>query len=386
MQCILADTLYTGRAVLKDATVCFQGDRIVSAGRQRRGEQIGRFPVVTPAFIDAHNHIGMARAGEPENEAEYNEQMDSVITLTDALDSVQMDDTCLTDAVEMGVLYSCVMPGSANIIGGLSAVIRHYAPDTSSALIGRAGLKAAFGFNPTSVRDWKGTRPSTRMGAMAILRGKLAAVREKMRKRRVRPARGPDAALSAAEQVLRDVLKRKLRLRAHVHKINDIAALLRLADEFGLDVSIEHACDVHQVEIFRQLRGRRIPVIFGPMDAFAYKTELKHANWRNVRVLVESGVTFGLMSDHPVTPCRQLLLQTRWLLRAGVSRQQAIELLTRVNARLLGVDRQLGTLARGKWASLVGWNGDPFDLASYPAMVVGEGKTLFAEGRPAPSN
>lgn len=381
MQCIHADTLYTGKEVLTDAYVSFDGQKIAAVGSKRQGELAGSFPVVTPAFIDGHNHMGMARAGEPSGEAEYNEKMDSFITMPDALDSIQLDDSSFTDAIEMGVLYSCVMPGSGNIIGGLSAVVRHWGSDTTSALVARAGLKAAFGYNPMSTVEWKGTRPSTRMGALSILRGKLAAVRDKMEKRRKgRATKAAETELSAADRVLEQLLSRKLRLRAHAHKADDIAALLRIVDEYNLDVTVEHAADVHQVEIYGELRRRGIPVIFGPVDCFACKTELRHETWRNIRFLMESGVTFGLMSDHPVTPSRQLLLQTRWFLRAGLTKQQVIELLTRTNAHILGLD-QLGTLERNKWASLVCWNGDPFQLASFPTRVIGEGKVLFEEGQ-----
>ncbi|MEE9537489.1 MAG: amidohydrolase family protein, partial [Desulfobacterales bacterium] len=100
---------------------------------------------------------------------------------------------------------------------------------------------------------------------------------------------------------------------------------------------------------------------------------------RNVRYLLESGVEFGLMTDHPVTLARQLLLQTRWFLRAGLSKQQAIELISRRNSKILGLDDRLGTLEKGKWASFVCWNGDPFDLASYPVAVYGEGELLYSE-------
>ena len=136
--------------------------------------------------------------------------------------------------------------------------------------------------------------------------------------------------------------------------------------------------DVHRPEIFRELKKRKIPVVYGPMDAFAYKVELKHENWRNVRHLIDSGVDFGLMTDHPVVLARQLLLQTRWFIRAGFDKQQAIELVTRKNAEILGISRILGTLAKGKWASFVGWRADPFDLTSYPTAVFGEGKLLYA--------
>ena len=185
------------------------------------------------------------------------------------------------------MLYSCILPGSGNIIGGRSAVIRTYALDTNLALIARAGLKAALGYNPMSTVSWKGTRPTTRMGALAILRRKLD------------------------------------------------------------------------------------------------KVELKHESWRNVMHLVESGVEFGLMSDHPVTPARQLLLQCRWLLRHGYSTQQAIEVITRKNAEILGLGNMLGTLEAGKWASFTCWNGDPFHLTSYPVAVYGEGTLLHTDEKNA---
>jgi len=380
MNCVYAKTIYTGKSVVRNAYLVIDGQNVVRISKSEEGALLGTFDVLTPAFIDAHSHIGMNRAGEPTAEAEGNEHMAPILALTDALDSVQIDDVALRETVEMGVLYSCVVPGSGNIIGGLSAVIRNYAKNSTEALISRAGVKAAFGFNPMSTQSWKGERPSTRMGAIAMLRSKLDEVQQKVEKfRKAKGEKKQEITFSAAEAVLRDVLAGKHILRVHAHKIDDIAALLRLVDEFKLKVTVEHAMDVHQPEIFVELRKRGIPVTYGPVDAFAYKVELKHESWRNVRHLLESGVEYGLMSDHPVTPSRQLLLQTRWFLRAGLSKQQAIELLSRKNAEILGINKILGTLEEGKWASFTCWNGDPFELTAYPVAVYGEGELLFSE-------
>ena len=379
MNYISAKTIYTGKKVVSNAHLLFNGKKISSISKTKTGRSLGKFDVLTPAFIDPHSHIGMERAGEPNTEGEANEHQDAILLLTDALDSIQMDDKALKDAVEMGVLYSCVMPGSGNIIGGLSAVIRNYAAFSTDALITRAGLKGAFGFNPMKTKAWKGKRPTTRMGAVAMLRSRLDEVRQKIQKyHKARGSKKEEIQFSAEDLVLRNLLDRKIRLRAHVHKIDDIAALLRLVDEFKIHVTVDHAGDVHRPEIFQELKKRKIPVVYGPIDSFAYKVELKHEDRRNVRFLVESGAEFGLMSDHPVTLARQLLLQTRWFLRAGLSKQQAIELISRRNSKILGLDNQLGTLEKGKWASFVCWNGDPFDLTSYPVAVYGEGQLLYA--------
>jgi len=380
MNCVHAKTVYTGNSVVEDGYVLFDGQNIADVSKGKGGTLLGEFEVLTPAFIDPHSHIGMTRAGEPSEESESNDKLDTIFALPDALDSVQMDDKTFQEAVEMGVLYSCVVPGSGNIIGGLSAVIRNYARNSTEALIARAGVKAAFGHNPMSTQGWRGTRPSTRMGAIALLRKRLDEVYQKMQKySKARGKKKEDISFSAEETVLRDVLTGKTRLRAHAHKIDDIAVLLRVVDDFKIKVSVEHAMDVHQPEIFRELKKRNIPVIYGPLDAFAYKVELKHENWQNIRHLLDSRVEYGLMTDHPVTPARQLFLQTRWFTRAGLSRQQAIEIVSRKNADILGLSKLLGTLEKGKWASFTCWSGDPFDLTSYPVAVYGEGKLLYSE-------
>ena len=381
MDCVHARTIYTGRAIMKNAYVIFDGRQVVSLSAARKGELKGEFDVITPAFIDPHCHIGMERSGEPSSEGEVNEQMDSIVALADALDSVMMDDAAFQDSIEAGVLYSCVVPGSGNIVGGRSAVIRNYGRTTTEALVARAGLKAALGFNTAvATRDWKGTRPFTRMGALSLLRKRLDEVRRKMEK--LRKARGKaraEIAFSAEEAALRDLLEGKDRLRVHAHKTDDIACLLRLMDEFGLKVTVEHTCDVNVSHIYEELRKRGIAVVFGPVDAFAYKVELKHESWRNIRHLLDSGVEFGLMTDHPFMLQRNLHLQLRHFVRLGLSRAQAIEIITRKNAEILGVGRFLGTLEKGKWASFIGWNGAPFDMTRHPVTVYGEGRRLYSE-------
>lgn len=273
-KCIRAGTLFTGRSVVSDIFLVFRGGRIAGLSRRIRGRLAGEYPCVTPAFIDPHSHIGMHRWGEPGAESEANEHLEPMLSISDALDSVQMDDAAFRDAVEAGVLYSCILPGSGNIIGGLSAVVRNYAGNGTDALIGRAGVKAAFGYNPMSTQDWKGKRPTTRMGALAVLRTRLDEVRQKVRRQQEARGRKKDeVSFSPDESFIRQILERRMRLRVHVHKIDDIAALLRIVDEFNLDVSVEHALGVHDPEIFRRLKKRSIPVVYGPVDAFAYKVD-----------------------------------------------------------------------------------------------------------------
>ncbi|GAK59846.1 hypothetical protein U27_06832 [Candidatus Vecturithrix granuli] len=375
--------IYTGNEVIQNAYVNVKEKIITGVSTAPLGDVKGEYAVITPAFIDPHCHIGMYRAGEPEYEGEANDQMDSILPLADALDSVQMDDTAFQEAVEAGILYSCVVPGSGNILGGRSAVIRNYAKTSTDALVTRAGIKAAMGYNPMSTREWKGKRPYTRMGAVALLREKLYAVKAKLEKQEKEEKK--DTVFSREEEIFLDILYGKEVLRVHVHKIDDIETILRLVDEvnalrpeFKMTMTIEHAGDVHDGYIFHKLKDRGIPVIYGPVDSHPYKVELKHESWRHIKHLITSGVEYGLMTDHPVILQRMLLTQLRWFLRSGLSKQEAIQVLTRNNAKILRIDHLLGTLEQEKWASFSCWNGDPFDLGCYPVAVYGEGEVLYA--------
>lgn len=386
MLSVKGSTVYTGKEVLQNAFVHIEGNTIAAVSTTPQGEVKGEYAVITPAFIDPHCHIGMHRAGEPSNDGESNEHMESILTLADALDSVQMDDSAFRDAVEAGVLYSCIVPGSGNILGGRSAVVRNYGKTTTDALITRAGIKAAVGYNPMSTREWKGKRPFTRMGALALLREKLYAVKTKLDKAEEKKNKeNNNSEFSREDEILRDILYGKERLRVHVHKIDDIEAILRLVDEFNtlkpefnLTVTVEHAGDVHDGYIFKKLKERNIKVVYGPLDSHPYKVELKHESWKNIQHLLDSGVEYGLMTDHPVILQQMLHFQLRWFLRLGLEKQKAIEVITRSNAEILGIDNILGTLEKGKWASLTGWNGDPFDMTCYPVAVYGEGELLYS--------
>jgi imidazolonepropionase-like amidohydrolase len=90
---------------MRNIYVVFGRQKISGVAVSKKGDLLGEFDVITPALIDPHSHIGMQRAGEPHDQSEANERLDSFLALPDALDSVQMDDLAFRDAIEMGVLY-----------------------------------------------------------------------------------------------------------------------------------------------------------------------------------------------------------------------------------------------------------------------------------------
>lgn len=384
MELIKSKVLFDGLDEKRNMLIGFEGDEIKYVGNTEpeqysddneiivEGDNI----VVTPAFIDSHSHIGMVRSGEPGKEEESNEQMNSVYPLVNALHSIYMDDPSFAESVESGVLYSTVLPGSGNIIGGKAVLIRNFVQDIEQAYIMDVGIKAALGYNSRSTMEWKGNRPSTRMGAVAMLRENFIKAR-KMQALLQKEKKMLDE-VEPLTEVLMDILSGKLKMMFHVHKEDDIMVLIQLVKEFGIKAIANHCCDVHRVEVFAALKAASIPIIYGPMDAFPYKVELKNESWRNVEKLLKSGAKFSVMSDHPVILQRNILYTLRHMLRFGLSRANAISKITREAAEITGVEN-IGQIKPSFKASMVVWNGDPFSLSSHPILVIGEGRTVYDE-------
>ena len=169
MRYVKASTLYDGNGSRKNVYIGFDKQIEEITEKKPDGDIIAE-GVVTPAFIDAHSHIGMVRAGEPAAEDESNEHMDPAFPMINALHSIYMDDSAFQESVENNFLYSSILPGSGNPIAGKVVLVKNFRTNIRDAYIQDVGIKAALGYNPRSTTDWGGTRPTTRMGAIAILR------------------------------------------------------------------------------------------------------------------------------------------------------------------------------------------------------------------------
>ncbi|MDP2808199.1 MAG: amidohydrolase, partial [bacterium] len=177
---IHATTLYDGQHKRNNVYIAVEGDKITEiSSKKTKSDAEG---IVTPAFIDAHSHIGMFRSGEPGSEAEGNDITDQFQANNDPLDSVYFDDPAFAGAVDFGVLYSCIVPGSGNLVGGRAMIIKNFAANRAQALVREYGFKMALGYNPRSTGDWKGLRPNTRMGIYSMLEKKFDLVLAKKQK------------------------------------------------------------------------------------------------------------------------------------------------------------------------------------------------------------
>ncbi len=373
MKAVKATTLYDGKVSKKDVYVGFEGSDIVYVDTKKPDCDVVVEGLVTPAFIDPHSHIGLDRAGEPGAESEANDQLDSMMPLGRAIDGVYMDDHAFSESVESGVLYSVVLPGSGNILGGMGSLIRNFSDNIKEAFVQDIGVKMALGYNPRSTTEWKGKRPTTRMGVGAIIRDRFTTAAKTMKL--IESGKKTVEEVDNETEFLMKLINGEYKIMCHLHKEDDALFLMSLVDQFGIKPIINHGMDFHSNSIFAEIKKRDLSLVYGPLDSHPYKVELKHESWKNVELVQNSGVRFALISDHPVILQRTLFLTTRHFMRFGATKEQCVSYVTSKPAEILGLNK-LGTVEKGKLASFSVWNKDPFQFDAYPKMVIGEGKTL----------
>jgi len=174
-----------------------------------------------------------------------NETSDPVTPHMRAIDAIYMDDLAFQDAVRAGVTTVMTGPGSANVIGGESLVMKTYARTLDEAILKNpVGIKAAMGENPKRVYGDQKKAPITRMATAALLREALVNAQNycsKLSRGKDDPSKRPDRDLKM--EALLPVLRGELPLLVHAHRSDDIMTALRIADEFNIKVSIQHATE-----------------------------------------------------------------------------------------------------------------------------------------------
>lgn len=402
---INAKVLFDGKNKYENKSIIVENDKIIEVHKSKKMKSDFE-GFVTPAFIDAHSHIGLYRDGEPSNEQEGNDITNQFLPFNDPLNSVYFDDKAFKHAVDFGVLYNCIVPGSGNLIGGKAMIIRNFVENRKNALIKDYGYKMALGFNPRSTLDWKGIRPDTRMGIYAMLEDKFDKTLQKrdkailkkekalrkLDKKKIDKKQKLTKAEFEIEQkdivkeyeltfnnediAILEILSGKKVAKIHVHKEDDVLYLIKLVKKYGINATAEHTGDVFHKQIFDELAKNNIPIVFGPLGGIGPKIELAHADYKSANLLMKSKAFYGLMTDHPVIWAPNLRDSLKYFLIHGMKEEEAISIITYKNAKILGIDDILGTIEKGKLASMIVWNKNPLHFGAYPIMVMGEGKVL----------
>ncbi|NKE07297.1 amidohydrolase [Mesobacillus selenatarsenatis] len=317
-----------------------------------------------PGFIDVHTHLGLYDEGTGWAGNDANETIEPMSPHVRAIDGVYPLDPAFSDALKYGITTAHVMPGSANVIGGTTSVIKTAGKNIKNMVIQEtAGLKIALGENPKRIHSMGNKDSITRMGIMGMLR---EAFYEAMN------AENPE---SLRIKPIIKALNREIPVRIHAHRADDIMSAIRFADEFNLDLRIEHCTEGHLIA--EELTDLNLKVSVGPTLTRRSKVELKNKSWRTYQELTDQGVEVSVTTDHPYTPIQYLNLCAAIAVREGLSEQKALEGITILPARNLRVDDRVGSIEPGKDADLVLWSQHPFHFSAKPLWTMIDGKIVY---------
>jgi len=335
----------------------------------------GKDKTVIPGIIDAHTHLGIEEDGLGWEGQDCNEMTDPITPHLRAIDAVNPEDFALKESLQNGVTTIMTGPGSANVLGGESMVIKTYGKTVDQMVLKNpAGLKAAFGENPKRVYNKQNKLPSTRMGIAAIMRENLMKAQDYIQKKEnaVKDNKPFDRDIKM-ESLIR-VINKELPLKVHAHRADDIMTAIRIAKEFDINITLEHCTEGHKIA--DEIAQAGIPAIVGPSMTGRVKVELSDMSFKTAGILASSGVKVALMSDHPVVPTKNATIYAALAIKEGLDPQEALKAITINPAEILGVDDKVGSIEEGKDADLVIYNGHPLDITSNIEKVLINGNIV----------
>lgn len=391
------------QGVIEKGTILVEGGRIVAIGERvdiPKDAEIydASGKVVMPGMIDAHCHTGIFLDGVGWEYSDGNEITDPITPHLRALDAIHPEDPAFKDLVEAGVTTICTGPGSANLIGGQWSCVKTMpkASVDQMILLDPAGMKMALGENPRKVYGDQKRAPATRMANAAILRNALveaqnylakweryekelagfkAKSKTKAKNENTQPPTPPDRDLKM--EALGKVLRRELKARIHAHRSYDILTAIRIAEEFHLDVTIEHATEGYKIADI--LAAKKVPVTVGPILLSRVKYEMSGLDPRNPGILAKAGVKVAIQTDE-MSAVRYLALNASLAVREGMPEEEALKAITINAAEIIGVDHRVGSLEVGKDADIVVFNGHPFNYLTVVMLVLVNGELAYRRG------
>ena len=368
---------------IESGVLVVQGGSIVAVGGQEVATPPGAVEhdvtgrVLLPGIVDSHSHVGSVSGGDRSSPLHPDVR---------GLDSIDIASESFWRARAGGITTVNVMPGSGHLMSGQTVYLKLrdggrtiedwlFCGDPLTDVCG--GMKMANGTN--SMQD--PPFPGTRARSAALVRGLYHEAQAYVEQQEARSDADPPAERDLRMEALAEVLAGERIVQHHTHRHNDIATVLRLREEFGFRVVIQHGTE--SWKLADEIAAAGVPVSITFIDAPGGKEETLDWSMEIGAILERAGVDVAFNTDDFITDSRLLLRAAAIAVRNGMSREGALEALTLAPARMLGLEGRVGSLEAGKDADFVVLSGDPFSVYTTVEQTWVEGRLIYDRSNPA---
>jgi len=334
--------------------------------------------VVMPGLVSPRAHIGISSNWR--NQSSTDEISKSVVPEMEVKHAIEPQAPFFAFARDIGITTVMITPGDRNVIGGQAAVVKTRG-EVVDKMITKDRAVMVFGLGVSAKRT--NQMPSTRMGVAALLRETLIKgleYKEKLEKyEKDKKGTAPQRDLSM--EALLPVLKGEMPVLLHAEREDDLLTSFRIADEFKLKLILDGATDAYKV--VTEIKKREIPVIIEDLLRGAGNIEDKGFNPQNPAVLARAGVLVGFRQAEgdwyaPGVGWTggDLLEIAAFAVKNDMPEEAALRAVTIDAARIIGLEKRIGSLEPGKDADLLILRGHPFQTGSIAEAVFIDGKLV----------
>ncbi len=359
-------------APIRDGVVLVRGGKIERVGPASQvaipaGYRVLEAKVVTPGLVDAHSVVGLAGALNQPHDQDQLDRTDAVQPELRAVDAYNANDELVAWLRGYGVTTVHTGHGPGALASGQTMVVKTRGDDVGEALVDSATM-VAFTLGRSVASNYR--TPGSRARGVSMLRTEFLKAREYERKLKA-GGQARDLKLEA----LVEVLNGRRPALFTVQQAPEILAALRLAKEFGFRLVLDGAAESYLV--VDEIRAAGVPVILHP-TMVRTGGETENATLETAKLLRDAGITVALQSGFEgyVPKTRVVLFEAATAAANGLGMEGALRTVTLDAARVIGMDRRVGSLEPGKDADLALFDGDPFEFTSHVCAVVIEGQVV----------
>lgn len=372
---VFAQTAVKGETVwtmagepIKNGVVLVKDGKIEAIGKEIEVQipanyKVVSAKVVTPGLIDAHTVIGLAGyLNQPHDQMQVEESSPIQPELR-AIDAYNAEEELIKWVRSFGVTTIHTGHAPAALISGQTMIAKTVGDNVDEAtVIPMAMIAGTIG---QRALESGGKSPGTSAKQAAMLREVLLKAQDYANKK--------DAPRDLKMEALKMVVEGKTPLLVTAHRARDIMTALRIAKEFNIKIVLDGAAEAHLV--LNEIKASGFPVILHP-TMYRAGGETENLSMETASKLKKAGILFAMQSGYEtyVPKTRVVLFEAAVAIPYGLSFRDALASITIDAAKIIGQDKQIGSLEVGKNADIAMFDGDPFEYTSHciGTMINGE--------------